>query len=173
MLHARLLTIGTAHGLRHAQRIVRATFTAACFGMTTFWVWHNYSDSIPKFLISNLRSRFRRTVYFELCTLMCASMTHFKAQSTKNKKSDTIVISVSLRPSVESSVFLSAVNPHSCEMKLQRKYHSRIANPLAFPTANRSALMRSHNCRRSSPRRKWDKALCTFRRKAHDPAARE
>src|SRR5439155_26092042 len=72
---------------------------------------------------------------------------------------------------VESSVFLSAVNPHSCEMKPQRKYQSRIASPLAFPTANRSALLRSHNCRRSSPRRKWDKALYTFRRKAHDPAA--
>src|SRR5205814_4845427 len=67
MLHPRLLTVGTGHGLRYAQRIVRATFTAAGFGMTTFWVWHNYSDSIStflisksdsKFLISNLRSRF-------------------------------------------------------------------------------------------------------------------
>ena len=88
MRQARLLTVGTGPGLRQTQRIVRATFTAACFGMTTFWVWHNYSDSISKFPISDLKSEIasRCTLYFELCTLMCnPSMTHFKAQSTKRK----------------------------------------------------------------------------------------
>jgi hypothetical protein len=31
MLHARLLTVRAQDGLRHAQRIMRATFAATCF----------------------------------------------------------------------------------------------------------------------------------------------
>jgi len=43
VLDPRLLTILTHDGLRRSQRIMRAALTAACFRVTAFWVWHNYS----------------------------------------------------------------------------------------------------------------------------------
>jgi hypothetical protein len=46
MLHARLLTIRTDDGLGDAQRIMSAAFAATRFRMTTFWIWHNYSNYI-------------------------------------------------------------------------------------------------------------------------------
>lgn len=44
MLHARLLTVRTSDRLGGAQRIVRAALATACFGMASFWIWHNYSE---------------------------------------------------------------------------------------------------------------------------------
>ena len=57
VLHPRLLAVWTHDSLRHAQRIMRPTFAAACFGMATFWIWHNYSR---KFLISDFRFWIRK-----------------------------------------------------------------------------------------------------------------
>jgi hypothetical protein len=43
VLQTRFLTIRTEGGLRREQRIVRAAFSAASLGMSSFWIWHNYS----------------------------------------------------------------------------------------------------------------------------------
>jgi len=45
VLHAGFLTIRAESWLRDLQGIVRAPLAAAGFGMSSFRIWHNYSDS--------------------------------------------------------------------------------------------------------------------------------
>jgi hypothetical protein len=40
---AGLTAIRAQRGLGSAQSIVRASFVATSFGMSSFWIWHNYS----------------------------------------------------------------------------------------------------------------------------------
>jgi hypothetical protein len=44
MLQTRLLTIRTEGCLRNPQGIMRPAFPAASFRMSSFWIWHNYSN---------------------------------------------------------------------------------------------------------------------------------
>jgi hypothetical protein len=41
--HAGLTTIRAKRSLGDAQRIMRASFVATSFGVSSFWIWHNYS----------------------------------------------------------------------------------------------------------------------------------
>ena len=52
VLHPRLLAVWTHDSLRRAQCVMRPMFAAACFGMATFWIWHNYSRTIFDFKFS-------------------------------------------------------------------------------------------------------------------------
>jgi hypothetical protein len=55
VLQARLLAIRASAGLRYPQRIMRPPFAPPGFGMSTFWIWHNYSPKTLKSQISNLK----------------------------------------------------------------------------------------------------------------------
>jgi hypothetical protein len=45
--HAGLTTIRAKGSLGDAQSIVRASFGGTSFGVSSFWIWHNYSVFIP------------------------------------------------------------------------------------------------------------------------------
>jgi hypothetical protein len=45
--HAGLTAIRAKCGLGDAQGIVRASFVATSFGVSSFWIWHNYSVLSP------------------------------------------------------------------------------------------------------------------------------
>jgi len=40
MLQAGLLTVRTERCLRHSESIMGPSLAAACFGMSSFWIWH-------------------------------------------------------------------------------------------------------------------------------------
>jgi hypothetical protein len=56
VLHPWFLAVGARDRLRRTQRIMRAALAGAGFRMTSFWVWHNYSDLIFNSHISRFRS---------------------------------------------------------------------------------------------------------------------
>jgi len=48
VLQAGLLAIRTEAGLRQAQSVVRASFAAASFRMSSLRIWHDYSNFVNR-----------------------------------------------------------------------------------------------------------------------------
>src|SRR5690349_13556338 len=52
--HAGLTAIRTKGSLGCAQRIVRAALVATSLGMSSFWIWHNYSVNLSICVLKTL-----------------------------------------------------------------------------------------------------------------------
>jgi hypothetical protein len=74
MGHSQFVTVGTLGKRARRQMIMSATAVTACFGVSTFWIWHSYElRSSSRRLISSNASRFGLN-----CSLAQSQLFRFK-----------------------------------------------------------------------------------------------